>query len=310
MTAVLHIGLPKTGTTYLQEWLKLNKDRLRQNGLAVLSSAASHRLAAASLRNPAFTSRPDIMAIIRDCQMPEAVEELNGCRGESTVISSEYFFHCNPTDVKNTMDRVGVSVTKIICFLRRQDRLCASGYAQEVKSLGLAKRVADYGAVSYEPLLDWNHLHEEWTKAFPLADLVFQNFDSCGRNGSLVETFQASIGASEIGTDYPSERVNESLSAHLTELTRMMNEKRLTFDLNRLMEVHKKTKLAPFSFNKAITKAFEIIYLPSNQLLAKRYPQKFDDFGTDGWQPNGIDMTDKLDAEQQADILFRYVSVD
>ncbi|NKM54609.1 hypothetical protein GFL21_08755 [Rhizobium anhuiense] len=310
MHVVLHIGLPKTGTTYLQEWLKLNSDKLRQSGVAVLSSVAAHRLAAASLMDSPLSSRADVVAIERDCTLPQAAKEVQDCLGHVTVISSEYFFHCDPSDVRATMEALGASVSKIICYLRRQDRVCASGYAQEVKALGLAKRVADYGEVSYEPLLDWNRLYEKWETAFPCATVTFENFESCVANGTLVETFRASIGAAEVETFDLPERVNESLSAHLTEFARMLNEKRTAYDLDRLMDIQSRTKLPPFAFDQTTTRMFETIYLATNQLLTKRFPLKFDEYCISGWRPDGIDMTDRLGPEQQADILFHYVSRD
>ncbi|NKL63359.1 hypothetical protein [Rhizobium leguminosarum] len=310
MSVVLHIGLPKTGTTYLQEWLKLNNDKLRQSGVAVLSSAAAHRLAAASLTDSSLSSRADVLAIERDCTLPQAAKEMHDYVGHVRVVSSEYFFHCDPSDVRVTMDALGVSVSSIICYVRRQDRVCASGYAQEVKALGLAKRIADYGEVSYNPLLDWNQLYEKWETAFPSAAIIFENFESCVANGTLVKTFRASIGATEVETFNLPERVNQSLSAHLTEFARILNEKRSAYDLDRLMDIQGRTKLPPFAFDQATTQLFERIYLPTNQLLAKRFPLKFEEYCTSGWRPNGIDMTDRLDAEQQADILFRYVSRD
>ncbi|MDP9837912.1 hypothetical protein J2T09_002672 [Neorhizobium huautlense] len=309
MTVILHIGLPKTGTTYLQEWLSLNRERLAQDGISAISSESSHRFAAEALSDPALCKRSDVVAIRETSTFDFAIEELRNCGEQSSVISSEYFFHCDPTLVADMMKAIGNPVSKILCFVRRQDRISASGYAQEVKTLGMTTRISDYSEVSYTPFLDWNNIAETWQQAFPLADIAFHNFDACSANGSLLDIFRSEIG--DVGAEplMLTERVNESLSAHLTEFVRMMNEKRQRTSLSRLMEIQKGTNYPPYSFDQRFTQLFEETYIQSNRALADRFPNRFDEFCEPGWRPTGIDMTDKLGPEEIARILCDYVSV-
>ena len=298
MRAILHIGLPKTGSTYLQEWLKLNKEKLHQSGIAVLSSPAAHRLAVESLNDLTLDGRLDVMEIKGQCELAEAIGEVKAKGDDVLVISSEYFYHCNPLAVSDLMDHAGVSVITVTCFLRRQDRLCASGYVQGVKALGVSKRIPDYGPVPYTSLLDWNSLYETWVGAFAPAPIKFENFDACGADGALASAFKRAIGIQHLDTEDLPWRVNEGLSAHLTEVARVMNERGIAFDFDWMMKVQQKTALPKFSFDQHVTQMFEEIYRPSNWLLAERFPGKFDDYSTSGWQPSGTDMTDKLHAEQ------------
>lgn len=309
MPAILHIGLPKTGTTYIQEWLKLNSDVLSEVGIATLSSLSSHRLATASMEDSKISSRADVMEIERQWQLREALQELTSCGQRTTLVSSEYFFHCNPDDVKTLLDSAAVPVSKIVCFLRRQDRISASGYAQEVNHLGSYKRVTEYGDVKYEEPLDWNNLHEKWTNAFPLAEIVLENFDACQATDSLVDTFRIAIGISHLKTKDLATHVNKSLSADLTELARMMNETGAPFHFDRMLEIERHTELPRFSFAPPITRMFEAVYGASNLLLAQKFPLRFDDFCATNWQPAGIDMTDKLDSRRLADILIDFISL-
>lgn len=309
MTVILHIGLPKTGTTYLQEWLKLNRGRLAQEGISAISSAASHRLAAATLSDPALCDRADVVTLRETISLPSAIEEIRSCGSEqSPVISSEYFFHCDPADVARTMEAIGIPVSKILCFVRRQDRISASGYAQEVKTLGMTMRISDYPGISYTPFLDWNNIAETWQKSFPSANTAFHNFDACSADGSLLDIFRSEIGDFGAEPLMLTERVNESLSAHLTEFVRMMNEKQQRTSLSRLMEIQKGTNYPPYSFDQRFTQMFENTYIQSNKTLADRFPGRFDDFCEPGWRPTGIDMTDKLGPEEIARILCDYVS--
>lgn len=308
MTVILHIGLPKTGTTYLQEWLKLNRERLAQESIAAISSQASHRFAAEALSDPALRDRSDVVAIRDAISFLSAIEELRTCGERSPVISSEYFFHCDPANVAGMMKTIGVPVSKVLCFVRRQDRISASGYAQEVKTLGLTTRISHYPGISYTPFLDWNNIAETWQQSFPSANIVFHNFDVCGADGSLLDIFRSEIGDSGAGPLMLAERVNESLSAHLTEFVRMMNEKQQRTSLTRLMEIQKGTNYPPYSFDERFTQMFEETYIQSNKALADRFPNRFDDFCAPGWRPTGVDMTDKLGTEEIARILCDYVS--
>lgn len=89
------------------------------------------------------------------------------------VESSEFFHICNPPHVADYFKKEGVDVVMIVCVLRRQDILAASGYAQDVKSLGRSDIVTGAAYFSY---LDWNCLYESWAGAFPDADMRMINY--------------------------------------------------------------------------------------------------------------------------------------
>jgi hypothetical protein len=305
LSVILHIGVPKTGSTYLQEWLALNAQILAESGVTAISSAAAHRFGVEAFGNEGNGHRSDIAAIRDSCGLEEAIAEVQAAGNGVAVISSEYFHTCPPARVKEIFDGAALEVTKILCFLRRQDRLCASGYAQEVKALGLSTRLTD---AVYTDLLDWNVLLETWQSAFPDASVVFENFDKCRAESSLVTRFKQAIGIDGIHTDDPQFVSNPSLSAEMTELARLLNERQKSYDLKRLFEIQRHRQFTPFSFNKKLTAQFEELFRPSNERFAKRFPGSFDDYALPGWQPNGKDMTDQLDEHRLAGMLIDFVT--
>ncbi len=155
MGLFLHIGLPKTGTTYLQEWLKLNSAVLAKAGLNVVPSLSAHRLAVATLGEE-LSRRPDIVDICSQVSLEQALADA-ACDG--AIISSEYFSLASPEQVQELFQTVGLSVSKTIAYLRRQDILSSAGYAQEIKALGTTHEIGD---VIYTDALDWMLLRQSW----------------------------------------------------------------------------------------------------------------------------------------------------
>src|SRR5687768_15895348 len=94
----LHIGLPKTATSTIQSWLHQNRHRLRKHGVYVPDRPIhAHRLAIEFLRGGPWNNRPDI-AEIRRIPLEEARDSFRKGAAEmpAVVISSEYFYYCDP----------------------------------------------------------------------------------------------------------------------------------------------------------------------------------------------------------------------
>jgi hypothetical protein len=299
MGAVFHIGAPKTGTTCLQKWLSANAAVLADHGIAPLSSRSSHRLGVEGLADQARLERPDILDI-KKLPLREAVAELAGASAGSAaaVVSSEYLSESSPQKVAELVAAAGVPVSLIVCYLRRQDVICASGFAEAVKTLGESNPVRGAG---YTPMLDWDVLHDSWRAAFPGARVVFRNFDRVRKQSNLEHDFAHIIGAGSIPTKSVGDGINPSYSAEMTEVARRMNEAGATFSRAVLMELQADGVCPPFAFSQKITSQFEDAYLASNRRLAAAFPGEFDDFAMPGWVPRGEDCTENLADER----LFR-----
>ena len=123
----LHAGLPKTGTTTVQNWLVENAPRLRAEGIFTFSKAElAHRLAVEGIKNLERMAEPDIAAIL-EWQLEDAKAELRRAKRDKKisriVLSSEYFSIADPALVRQQLSAMSLDQVKIIMVLRRQDRM-------------------------------------------------------------------------------------------------------------------------------------------------------------------------------------------
>lgn len=81
--AIIHIGIAKTGTTFLQTWLESSAYSLERYGLSTVSSLCSRRLAVecivdppANSVDPLASSRDDILSVKDAQSFVKCIEEV------------------------------------------------------------------------------------------------------------------------------------------------------------------------------------------------------------------------------------------
>jgi hypothetical protein len=166
---VLHIGLPKTGTTSIQRTLATNRPALRAHGFYYprLSGGAVpqflHR-AGGSRRVGQFWRelRDEVASLPQD--------------GSTVILSAE---QCSlkltePDDVAALHARLVDFFTamRVVVYLRRQDLHAASLFAQRLR-LGVVEP-PDLASLAAEmaPMHDFNALLARWSEVFGLAAMV------------------------------------------------------------------------------------------------------------------------------------------
>src|SRR5689334_15390563 len=133
----LHIGVPKTASSYIQSWLRQNQRRLAEHGVAVPSMPIhAHRLAVEHLTGPPWDSRADVLEI-RKTSLEEAYRGFVKAAGANptglTIISSEYFYYADPARLARIMRQQFGPDIDVVVFVRSQCGLALSGYNQDVK---------------------------------------------------------------------------------------------------------------------------------------------------------------------------------
>lgn len=227
MDVTLHIGLPKTATTFLQHWLDVNAHAFADRLALLPTQRGGHLLATLCCDEERFGKRPDYQAIGAATQPAQIVEQLDTMRAagvERLIISSEYFFNAEPSKVKAAFERFGLSVETILCFFRRQDRLIASGYAQDIKMLARAAPMKNAG---YRPIYDWLALQAAYRLAFPHGRFVPLEFDHLRRTATLVQAWKRGLRIDDVATQdvvAGNAPVNESLPGEMVELCRIANK--------------------------------------------------------------------------------------
>lgn len=121
---ILHIGLHKTGTTHIQSLLQKNETRLLDLGFFL----------------PDRLGRTDggfqrVTKLIRSKGVAAFLDHISGDPERVTIVSSESLSAILPGEDPDTARRLrGAFDVQIILFLRRQDYLRESAFAQVVKS--------------------------------------------------------------------------------------------------------------------------------------------------------------------------------
>jgi hypothetical protein len=292
MKSFLHIGLPKTGTTSLQEWLRLNSAALAQARFTVVPLLSAHRLAVATL-GEALSCRSDIVWIRSQVTLAQALAD---AAHDGAIISSEYFSLAEPRAVRDLLQEAGISISKTIAYLRRQDIFCAAGYAQDVKAMGAFEVVTD---ASYTDALDWMLLRENWQDVSEAVTLL--NYDL--HKHDVINSFSHAIGAQDVPTMGMTERLNASLSAELTEVARILNQKQQSFDVEVLETVKGRHPDIRFGFSPQVTGEFERHYIESNRKLAEIYPEEFSSYAVENWQSPGQDFSGRVSEDHVLEIV-------
>jgi hypothetical protein len=292
MKSFLHIGLPKTGTSSLQEWLRVNSATLAEAGFTVVPLLSAHRLAVATL-GEVLSCRPDIVWIRAQVTLAQALAD---AAHDGAIISSEYFSLAEPRAVRDLLQEAGIGISKTIAYLRRQDIFCAAGYAQDVKAMGAFDVVT---SASYTDALDWTLLRKNWQDVSEVVTLL--NYDL--HKHDLMNSFSHALGVQDIPTIDLTERFNASLSAELTEFARILNQKQQSFDVPLLEVVKGRHPEIRFGFSAQVTGEFERHYIESNRKLAEIYPEEFSSFAVENWQSPGEDFTGWVSEDHVLEIM-------
>lgn len=297
---LLHIGLPKTGSTAIQNWARANRVALAAEGIFVLPPVMeAHRLAVECITNERRLRAPDIANICSLAYEDALVALIQGASAPGvrlSFVSSEYFFPGDPQRAAAMFRNAGLTVTKVLCFVRRQDDLLASGYNQDVKGLGHAK---PFVAPGYLRMYDWGALREDWQAAFPEARIVLRNFDHQRKRGTLIGALASDMGATSSHQQPATLTTNESLCAELLEIVRTANAAGVAGIFELAVEAQESGLTGiPFAFDPTVREALLAAYAASNALIAEGDPHgEFADFALGGGARRGADLTGNFPAE-------------
>lgn len=207
----LHVGLHKTGTTFLQKCLDLNRAEIEAQGftLAPMQDAdGAHHPLARKLRDEG----PEAMAAV-----------LRAARGRRLVASSEVFCEVmnrpEPARALQAALAPDFDVT-IHLVLRRQDFLKESGYAEVTKfaprpaPIRVEPDATKRDEVSFADNPDLDRLVSFMADAFGPANIRLAVYDDAVRRDPLAQ-FCGLLGMS-LENPVHAERLNESLSRRRT----------------------------------------------------------------------------------------------
>lgn len=228
-TLTIHIGAPKTGSSYVQRLLYDNRQALlRDQGILYpevsLRGFGHHDLAFLTGGGyPDWAIPQDRPLEALQADLHKAVSAHDG----SIVLSSENFYlFPDPAQLKHLLLQTGASTGReihILVYIRRQDDAHESWYNQTVKAQGAAHTI-DECINRHFGLWDYHARLERWAAAFGAGSLRVRRFHPAAfSGGSLRGDFLQQAGIVEQGLTLPPEEVNWSLNRDLLAFQRLLN---------------------------------------------------------------------------------------
>ncbi|VTZ25416.1 conserved hypothetical protein [Methylocella tundrae] len=185
---VIHVGAPKTGSTYLQKRLRADPAHLRRNGIyvpvlpSVAQMAGNAKLLATVLSKRPSLSFERIFPNIDVTRLrPAAIvsELLRDWRSdeEAIVLSAENFRPEHAGALRELLPTCRSCV--VVLFVRRQDQWIESYFNQLTKTADVAEDLSSFvtrlcdtqGERFCRP--DWNTHYEAWRHAFGACNIIF-----------------------------------------------------------------------------------------------------------------------------------------
>lgn len=301
-TVYLHIGMPKTGTTFVQFLLRKNNAVLRKHGYDYVRTRYKFSNIS-NLRNAHFlipeqmdenkNPLPDKDREIYKLVLPRVIASAK--KFGNAIISDELLWlreNVPFKQFKDALNKKGIDL-KVIVYLRRQDTFIESYWGQLVK-INVKLPFKDYASLEHQ---DYLKLDFEKRLAY-LEDIfgfenmivrVYEREQFAGKNKNLVSDFLEAIGLGDKideTTDFEGfnnpefSSVNYSLGGIYLETKRLLNQVstfhtknnfvvEMLYNLMQKDENPDRTKTKIFTYSERLE--FMKRYEASNQAVADKY---------------------------------------
>ena len=252
MKAIVHIGMPKTGTTAIQNWLNLNaKDLLRQGVLydriympnvnQYISHVELHLAQMSQARrlvrnkqtrgNYNIETREDQKRVVEEFEERLQIVLEQNKTADRFVFSSEQvgIGTRKQTEARamNRWIRKFFDDAHYVVYFRRQEDLIASNYVQALRR-GQSKTFLEYCREKKQ--VDHGEVARHFMFAAGVRNVTVRLTEpDVLANGDVISDFADICGISMDGLQTPP-KSNESLSAAAAEVLRHINERIPTFD--------------------------------------------------------------------------------
>ena len=234
-TVYLHIGLHKTGTTFLQNVLRANPEALVEQGIIYPGrNVESQKLAVWDL----FGRRPKGAADSRiNGQWNVLVDEINSSDLPIGLVSEEYLSLATARQAGRAVRSFPDAEVHVVATTRDLGRVLLSAWQEEVKNDGtwtwsdFAEAVHDAGARAKNPARgfwlrqDLAAITETWGALIPAERIHIVTVPPQGSPaGLLLERFAAVIGFPPASLTEKPPWNNETVGPAATEILRRLNE--------------------------------------------------------------------------------------
>lgn len=295
MKTILHIGLEKTGTTSVQQLLKVNRAALLTQGTLVPTSlhpGNNFYLAMASfslfrpdglLKAEGIKNQADLDGFRRNV-LAKFQNELKGASGAKQVLISSEHLQSRLTSVediqllKSNLESVGLNDFEVLVYLREPIRIALSHHGMAIKKgVYVDESFFEPNHPRVSQILGFQKSIEMWQQVFGADALRVRLYPEGQKPSALIEDFFAATGLSRTGLNLASdEKRNANLSAGALQILNQLNA------ANKLVanQVASKTffdrleKHAPgrgLSANAETIAKFDSFYAASNEWVRANY---------------------------------------
>lgn len=294
--AVLHIGTKKTGTTYLQEFLRVNQQQLREIGWEYPSflGRRNHLMVAIPFSLNKNTEIHRTMKLTTPEANQAAIEELDAALrdavkpGQKWIFTSEFFASRlrRPDQIEACLAllRKHFDEIRVVVYFRRPEFMVTSTYSQSVKEGSILPLDLEY--VERHPS-DYGHLATVnlWTDAVGSANITVRPYLERYRKDSaaILNDFLTAVGipADADWVEPKRDASNRSLGMEGVQVMRAVNfvfpgpehysRARLHQRAAVTRRVQANTTSDPFGLTQELTTALESMFAAQNQQIAARF---------------------------------------
>ncbi|MGH3470981.1 MAG: hypothetical protein ACRDPG_02915 [Nocardioidaceae bacterium] len=232
-TTYLHIGPPKTGTTYLQDVLWRNKKALRRHGYHVPGSQMDHFQAALDLREMAFGGYDDPRT---RGAWDRIVASAHDSRHDKLIVTHELLAGATVEQIRRAVDSLAPATVEVVYGARDLGRQLPGMWQENLKNASarpFRKMLSTTLAVERPSSLPngfWRSqdpvgVLERWASAVPPARIHVVTVPQRGApREELWSRFCAAVGVRNEGFDLDVRRPNRSLGIVDAEVLRRLNK--------------------------------------------------------------------------------------
>ncbi len=226
---LLHVGLPKSGTSHLQSVLRNNVDVLAADGVALVPPR----------RAGTFQITLQVRGLIREQDDPRAHQaldrferKLRQCAAPTALLTQEALAPTTPEQAEALLARAGGREVHVVITARDFARQLSSAWQQRIKDRHTYSFPELLTAIRHraEPALDlWSNqdlpqIVANWCSIVPAERVHLVTSPRPGTQGTLLERFCGVLGADAARLDLEGEVRNASIGYAQAELLRRVNE--------------------------------------------------------------------------------------
>lgn len=296
-TLYIHIGTPKTGTTSIQNFCGLNREKLREQG--VLYPIMNYHYERKSVnRNGYFltgtikengTRNKEKEKQVFDSELQYIVDCFK--ENDTILLSDESIWWATSTrrkglwkDLKKHSEQHNYQI-KVIVYLRRQDQFMMSRYNQKLKTdfVASTQNFDEYFADMngrFKCVMDYRDRIDNIAKSISKENVIVKRFDrNYFYNGDLNQDFLNILGVKvDDSFQQLKETANTGISVQSGEIKRVLNRlKPITMaENNKLLEILKECENVLPESNTSLMSTDEVRnfmeqFVDSNESIVDEY---------------------------------------